>query len=104
MEEVEAGLKGLKVNQAGKPGPPLMAEQMEESLSMVDSHPLKKDGDMSAFNKLVSTMKASGTLPSQPKVNVSTACLIVLGAGATAWGRANYPFVVPRLGPCSILK
>ncbi|XP_066465858.1 eukaryotic translation initiation factor 4E transporter isoform X1 [Tiliqua scincoides] len=69
VEEVEAGLKGLKVDQAGKTATPLMAEQMEESLSMTDSQPPKKDGDMSAFNKLVSTMKASGTLPSQPKVN-----------------------------------
>ncbi|XP_054852272.1 eukaryotic translation initiation factor 4E transporter isoform X3 [Eublepharis macularius] len=69
VEEVEAGLKGLKVGQEGKTAPPLMAEQMEETLNMTDSRQLKKDGDMSAFNKLVSTMKASGTLPSQPKVN-----------------------------------
>ncbi|XP_063000072.1 eukaryotic translation initiation factor 4E transporter isoform X2 [Elgaria multicarinata webbii] len=68
VEEVEAGLKGLKVDQEGKTAAPLMAEQMEESLNMADSRHLK-DGDMSAFNKLVSTMKASGTLPSQPKVN-----------------------------------
>lgn len=70
MEEVEAGLKTLKVDQERKPAAPLTAEQMEESLNMRDSRHLK-DGDMSAFNKLVSTMKASGTLPSQPKVNVS---------------------------------
>ncbi|XP_070618515.1 eukaryotic translation initiation factor 4E transporter isoform X7 [Erythrolamprus reginae] len=66
VEEVEAGLKGLKVDQEGKTAGPLMAEQMEKSLN--DSRHFK-DGDMSAFNKLVSTMKASGTLPSQPKVN-----------------------------------
>lgn len=71
VEEVEAGLKGLKVGQEGKTATPLMAEQMEEALNMADSQQPKKDGDMSAFNKLVSTMKASGTLPSQPKVNVS---------------------------------
>ncbi|XP_060106329.1 eukaryotic translation initiation factor 4E transporter isoform X3 [Heteronotia binoei] len=69
VEEVEAGLKGLKVGQEGKTATPLMAEQMEEALNMTDSQKPKKDGDMSAFNKLVSTMKASGTLPSQPKVN-----------------------------------
>ncbi|XP_061458715.1 eukaryotic translation initiation factor 4E transporter isoform X2 [Rhineura floridana] len=68
VEEVEAGLKSLKVDQEGKTAAPLMAEQMEESLNVTDSQHLK-DGDMSAFNKLVSTMKASGTLPSQPKVN-----------------------------------
>nr|XP_028565908.1 eukaryotic translation initiation factor 4E transporter isoform X4 [Podarcis muralis] len=68
VEEVEAGLKTLKVDQERKPAAPLTAEQMEESLNMRDSRHLK-DGDMSAFNKLVSTMKASGTLPSQPKVN-----------------------------------
>uniref|UniRef100_A0A8C6YEV7 Eukaryotic translation initiation factor 4E nuclear import factor 1 n=1 Tax=Naja naja TaxID=35670 RepID=A0A8C6YEV7_NAJNA len=68
VEEVEAGLKSLKMDQEGKAGAPLMAERMEETLNMADSRHFK-DGDMSAFNKLVSTMKASGTLPSQPKVN-----------------------------------
>ncbi|KAM9526998.1 eukaryotic translation initiation factor 4E transporter isoform 5-T5 [Guaruba guarouba] len=69
VEEVEAGLKGLKVDQEGKIATPFMAEQMEESLNVAGSRQIKKDGDMTAFNKLVSSMKASGTLPSQPKVN-----------------------------------
>uniref|UniRef100_A0A8C3LCE5 Eukaryotic translation initiation factor 4E nuclear import factor 1 n=1 Tax=Chrysolophus pictus TaxID=9089 RepID=A0A8C3LCE5_CHRPC len=69
VEEVEAGLKGLKVDQEGKIATPFMAEQMEESLNIAGSRQIKKDGDMTAFNKLVSSMKASGTLPSQPKVN-----------------------------------
>ncbi|XP_053135890.1 eukaryotic translation initiation factor 4E transporter isoform X2 [Hemicordylus capensis] len=69
VEEVEAGLKGLKVTQEGETATPMMAERPPESLNVTDSRQLKKDGDMSAFNKLVSTMKASGTLPSQPKVN-----------------------------------
>lgn len=73
MEEVEAGLKGLKVDQEGKIATPFMAEQMEEALNVSGSRQMKKDGDMTAFNKLVSSMKASGTLPSQPKVNVSAA-------------------------------
>ncbi|XP_044300331.1 eukaryotic translation initiation factor 4E transporter isoform X2 [Varanus komodoensis] len=77
VEEVEAGLKGLKVDQEGKTATPLMAEQMEESLNMADSRHLK-DGDMSAFNKLVSTMKASGTLPSQPKVNQTLESHLIL--------------------------
>ncbi|XP_074463163.1 eukaryotic translation initiation factor 4E transporter isoform X10 [Larus michahellis] len=71
VEEVEAGLKGLKVDQEGKIATPFMAEQMEEALNVTGSRQLKKDGDMTAFNKLVSSMKASGTLPSQPKVNQS---------------------------------
>ncbi|XP_040981624.1 eukaryotic translation initiation factor 4E transporter isoform X4 [Aquila chrysaetos chrysaetos] len=71
VEEVEAGLKGLKVDQEGKIATPFMAEQMEEALNVAGSRQIKKDGDMTAFNKLVSTMKASGTLPSQPKVNQS---------------------------------
>lgn len=72
VEEVEAGLKGLKVDQQVKNSTPFMAEHLEETLSAVtSSRQLKKDGDMTAFNKLVSTMKASGTLPTQPKVSVS---------------------------------
>ncbi|NXF05695.1 4ET factor, partial [Smithornis capensis] len=71
VEEVEAGLKGLKVDQEGKIATPFMAEQMEEALSASGSRQLKKDGDMTAFNKLVSSMKANGTLPSQPKANQS---------------------------------
>uniref|UniRef100_A0A8C5P8T4 Eukaryotic translation initiation factor 4E nuclear import factor 1 n=1 Tax=Leptobrachium leishanense TaxID=445787 RepID=A0A8C5P8T4_9ANUR len=69
VEEVEAGLKGLKVEQ-GKIATPFMAEQLEEALTaMAGPRRPQRDGDMSAFNKLVSSMKASGTLPSQPKVN-----------------------------------
>ncbi|XP_072736132.1 eukaryotic translation initiation factor 4E transporter isoform X5 [Ciconia boyciana] len=71
VEEVEAGLKSLKVDQEGKIATPFMAEQMEEALNVAGSRQIKKDGDMTAFNKLVSSMKASGTLPSQPKVNQS---------------------------------
>lgn len=78
MEEVEAGLKGLKVDQEGKIATPFMAEQMEEALNVAGSRQIKKDGDMTAFNKLVSSMKASGTLPSQPKVNVSSRHLVLL--------------------------
>ncbi|KAE8634510.1 hypothetical protein XENTR_v10002333 [Xenopus tropicalis] len=70
VEEVEAGFKGLKVEQEGKVATPYMAEQLEEALTaMAGPRKIRKDGDMSAFNKLVSSMKASGTLPSQPKVN-----------------------------------
>lgn len=65
MEEVETGLKGLKVEAERKRGTPFMAEQLEEALTV------KRDGDMSAFNKLVSSMKAGGTLPAVPKGNVS---------------------------------
>uniref|UniRef100_A0A8C9PE75 Eukaryotic translation initiation factor 4E nuclear import factor 1 n=1 Tax=Spermophilus dauricus TaxID=99837 RepID=A0A8C9PE75_SPEDA len=58
VEEVEAGLKGLKVDQQVKNSTPFMAEHLEETLNAVTSNrQLKKDGDMTAFNKLVSTMK-----------------------------------------------
>ncbi|XP_075389976.1 eukaryotic translation initiation factor 4E transporter isoform X2 [Tenrec ecaudatus] len=68
VEEVEAGLKGLKVDQQVKNSTPFMAEHLEETLNAVaGSRQLPQDGDMTAFNKLVSTMKASGTLPSQPR-------------------------------------
>nr|XP_020035786.1 eukaryotic translation initiation factor 4E transporter [Castor canadensis] len=59
VEEVEAGLKGLKVDQQVKTATPFMAEHLEEPLSAVSSTRLRKDGDMTAFNKLVSTMQAT---------------------------------------------
>ncbi|KAI5109236.1 eukaryotic translation initiation factor 4E transporter isoform X1, partial [Silurus meridionalis] len=84
LEEVESGLKGLKVQseqpqpsrrqlQAQGGGTPFMAEHLEEALTGgtgVMSRP--RDPDMSAFNKLVSCMKASGTLPTQPKASSSS--------------------------------
>ncbi|XP_062853966.1 eukaryotic translation initiation factor 4E transporter isoform X1 [Trichomycterus rosablanca] len=82
LEEVECGLKGLKVQpeqpqppqqlQSQGSGTPFMAEHLEEALtgnSGVTVRP--RDPDMSAFNKLVSSMKASGTLPTQPKTSAS---------------------------------
>ncbi|KAL4646516.1 eukaryotic translation initiation factor 4E transporter-like [Arapaima gigas] len=96
LEEVEVGLKGLKVDASAEAkqqhqsqksqqpqqqpekqlqhqreaGTPFMAEHLEEALTGqagVGAPP--RDTDMSAFNKLVSSMKASGTLPTPPKVN-----------------------------------
>lgn len=92
MEEVEAGLKGLKVDQEGKIATPFMAEQMEEALNVSGSRQMKKDGDMTAFNKLVSSMKASGTLPSQPKVNVSSSSG---SGGCVSRGVAANPYLSP---------
>lgn len=70
MEEVEAGLQSLKVDQQMKNSTSFMGEHLEEILSAVTSNQqLKRDGNMTAFNKLVNTMKASGTLPTQPKVS-----------------------------------
>ena len=83
LEEVEGGLKGLKMSsepQARKAphqqrgdGTPFMAEHLEEALtgSSVGPRGRPRDPDMSAFNKLVSSMKASGTLPTHPKVNTN---------------------------------
>ncbi|CAB1354002.1 unnamed protein product [Coregonus sp. 'balchen'] len=56
-------------------GTPFMAEHLEQSLtggvgpSAGPPRSQARDPDMSAFNKLVSSMKASGTLPTHPKAN-----------------------------------
>ncbi|XP_034541584.1 eukaryotic translation initiation factor 4E transporter isoform X3 [Notolabrus celidotus] len=82
LEEVEGGMKGMKL--ASEPqvrkmpppqrgnGTPFMAQHLEEALTGGPSvRPHGRDSDMSAFNKLVSSMKASGTLPTHPKTNSS---------------------------------
>ncbi|XP_072911747.1 eukaryotic translation initiation factor 4E transporter isoform X1 [Hemitrygon akajei] len=69
VEEVEAELKGLKVESERKLATPFMVEHLEQTLT-ASSGPKqiqKKDTDMTAFNKLVNSMKASGTLPLQSK-------------------------------------
>ncbi|XP_062402154.1 eukaryotic translation initiation factor 4E transporter isoform X3 [Sardina pilchardus] len=75
LEEVEGGLKGLKVESEqpqaprGGCGTPFMAEQLEQALTGGQPRIARpRDSDMSAFNKLVSSMKASGTLPNQPNL------------------------------------
>ncbi|XP_051997413.1 eukaryotic translation initiation factor 4E transporter-like isoform X1 [Xyrauchen texanus] len=83
LEEVEGGLKALKVQPeptlslpqrqlSGGGGTPFMAEHLEEALTGgTGCAPRSQDPDMSAFNKLVSCMKASGTLPTHPKASGS---------------------------------
>ncbi|XP_059184495.1 eukaryotic translation initiation factor 4E transporter isoform X2 [Centropristis striata] len=82
LEEVEGGMKGMKLDsepqvrkmpppQRGN-GTPFMAQHLEEALTGGPStRPHSRDTDMSAFNKLVSSMKASGTLPTHPKTNTN---------------------------------
>ncbi|KAM9859646.1 eukaryotic translation initiation factor 4E transporter [Aulostomus maculatus] len=82
LEEVEGEMKGMKLDsqppgekvappQRGN-GTPFMAEHLEEALTGGSSaRPRLRDTDMSAFNKLVSSMKASGTLPTHPKTNTN---------------------------------
>ncbi|XP_044028506.1 eukaryotic translation initiation factor 4E transporter isoform X1 [Siniperca chuatsi] len=82
LEEVEGEMKGMKLGsepqvrkvpppQKGN-GTPFMAEHLEEALTGGSSaRPHSRDSDMSAFNKLVSSMKASGTLPTLPKNNTN---------------------------------
>ncbi|XP_077583175.1 eukaryotic translation initiation factor 4E transporter [Stigmatopora nigra] len=83
LEEVEGGMKGMKLSSEPQvqkvippsrgSGTPFMAEHLEEALTGGPSaRPRSRDTDMSAFNKLVNTMKASGTLPNQPKPNSSS--------------------------------
>lgn len=80
LEEVEGGMKGMKLQSGPQArrvpqqargdgiGTPFMAEHLEEALTGGSSaRPRSRDPDMSAFNKLVSSMKASGTLPTCPK-------------------------------------
>uniref|UniRef100_A0A8C4IAY1 Eukaryotic translation initiation factor 4E nuclear import factor 1 n=1 Tax=Dicentrarchus labrax TaxID=13489 RepID=A0A8C4IAY1_DICLA len=86
LEEVEGEMKGMKLGsepqlrkvpppQRGN-GTPFMAEHLEEALTGGSSvRPQTRDSDMSAFNKLVSSMKASGTLPTHPKTNTNNELL-----------------------------
>ncbi|XP_039653602.1 eukaryotic translation initiation factor 4E transporter isoform X4 [Perca fluviatilis] len=82
LEEVEGEMKGMKLGsepqvRKGPPpqrgnGTPFMAQHLEEALTGGSSaRPKSRDTDMSAFNKLVSSMKASGTLPTHPKTNTN---------------------------------
>ncbi|XP_034022323.1 eukaryotic translation initiation factor 4E transporter isoform X2 [Thalassophryne amazonica] len=82
LEEVEGEMKGMKlgselqVRKMPPPergnGTPFMAEHLEEVLTGgYSAHPRSRDTDMSAFNKLVSSMKASGTLPTHPKTKTN---------------------------------
>uniref|UniRef100_A0A672GVS6 Eukaryotic translation initiation factor 4E nuclear import factor 1 n=1 Tax=Salarias fasciatus TaxID=181472 RepID=A0A672GVS6_SALFA len=96
LEEVEGEMKAMKLGsepQARKVPPPqrgnstpFMAEHLEEALTGGSSaRPRSRDTDMSAFNKLVSSMKASGTLPAHPKTstnNVSISELLGVRSGS----------------------
>uniref|UniRef100_A0A8D0D876 Eukaryotic translation initiation factor 4E nuclear import factor 1 n=1 Tax=Sander lucioperca TaxID=283035 RepID=A0A8D0D876_SANLU len=86
LEEVEGEMKGMKLGsepqvRKGPPpqrgnGTPFMAQHLEEALTGGSSaRPKSRDTDMSAFNKLVSSMKASGTLPAHPKTNTNNELL-----------------------------
>ncbi|XP_055364704.1 eukaryotic translation initiation factor 4E transporter isoform X2 [Betta splendens] len=82
LEQVEGEMKGMKLGsepqvrkvpppQKGN-GTPFMAEHLEQALTGGSgTRPRSRDTDMSAFNKLVSSMKASGTLPTHPKTNTN---------------------------------
>lgn len=83
LEEVEGEMKGMRLDSGPQVrkvppaergnGTPFMAEHLEEALTGgLSTHPRSRDTDMSAFNKLVSSMKASGTLPPHPKTNTNT--------------------------------
>ncbi|KAF7664347.1 hypothetical protein LDENG_00180100 [Lucifuga dentata] len=83
LEEVEGEMKGMKLGSESQTrkvappqrgnGTPFMAEHLEEALTGGSiARPRAHDTDMSAFNKLVSSMKASGTLPTHPKANTNS--------------------------------
>ncbi|KAM9409398.1 eukaryotic translation initiation factor 4E transporter isoform 2-T2 [Pholidichthys leucotaenia] len=83
LEEVEGEMKGMKLGSESqvqkvpsshrRNGTPFMAEHLEQALTGGSSvRPHCHDTDMSAFNKLVSSMKASGTLPTHPKTHTNS--------------------------------
>uniref|UniRef100_A0A669F4U4 Eukaryotic translation initiation factor 4E nuclear import factor 1 n=1 Tax=Oreochromis niloticus TaxID=8128 RepID=A0A669F4U4_ORENI len=87
LEEVEGEMKGMRLDSEPQMrkvppaergnGTPFMAEHLEEALTGgLSARPRSRDTDMSAFNKLVSSMKASGTLPPHPKTNTNTVKVI----------------------------
>ena len=89
LEEVEGGMKGMKLQAGPQPrrapqqtrgdGTPVMVEHLEEALTSGSSaRPRPRDPDMSAFNKLVSSMKASGTLPAHPKGSTNNVRLALM--------------------------
>uniref|UniRef100_A0A096LXN9 Eukaryotic translation initiation factor 4E nuclear import factor 1 n=1 Tax=Poecilia formosa TaxID=48698 RepID=A0A096LXN9_POEFO len=89
LEEVEGEMKGMKLGSEPRKGngTPFMAEHLEEALTGGSaSRPRSRDTDMSAFNKLVSSMKASGTLPTHPKPNTNNALLGVRSSSPTPLG------------------
>lgn len=88
LEEVEGEMKGMKIGSEPQPrkvstpqqgnGTPFMAEHLEEALTGgSSSRPRSRDTDMSAFNKLVNSMKASGTLPVHSKTNTNNEQAVV---------------------------
>uniref|UniRef100_A0A4W4F1M2 Eukaryotic translation initiation factor 4E nuclear import factor 1 n=1 Tax=Electrophorus electricus TaxID=8005 RepID=A0A4W4F1M2_ELEEL len=90
LEEVESGLKGLKFHterpqpssrqlQSQGGGTPFMAEHLEEALTGGSGVAQRsRDPDMSAFNKLVSSMKT--TVPATQQKNIFQELLGVQGA------------------------
>uniref|UniRef100_A0A671XLB7 Eukaryotic translation initiation factor 4E nuclear import factor 1 n=1 Tax=Sparus aurata TaxID=8175 RepID=A0A671XLB7_SPAAU len=89
LEEVEGSMKGMKLGSESQvrkvPAPqrgngtPFMAEHLEEALTGGScTRPHSRDSDMSAFNKLVSSMKASGTLPTHPKTNTNNVSILII--------------------------
>ncbi|CAL1609365.1 unnamed protein product [Knipowitschia caucasica] len=115
LEEVEGEMKGMKIVSDIQPrrvqtppqgnGTPFMAEHLEEALTGgTGSRPRSRDTDMSAFNKLVSSMKASGTLPVHPKAssnNKTPESSMVGLTDAQVQGEQQKNVFQELLGPCS---
>uniref|UniRef100_A0A674DPA7 Eukaryotic translation initiation factor 4E nuclear import factor 1 n=1 Tax=Salmo trutta TaxID=8032 RepID=A0A674DPA7_SALTR len=113
LEEVEGGLKGLKVgSELTSSGTPFMAEHLEQALtggvgpSAGPTCSRARDPDMSAFNKLVSSMKASGTLPSHPKetLTVMLACCLSGQAGCLSPNCFALLQLSPSFVPTSVIR
>uniref|UniRef100_A0A8C5ND05 Eukaryotic translation initiation factor 4E nuclear import factor 1 n=1 Tax=Gouania willdenowi TaxID=441366 RepID=A0A8C5ND05_GOUWI len=121
LAEVEGDMKGMKLvsepqvqklppPQRGN-GTPFMAEHLEEALTGgLSARPRSRDTDMSAFNKLVNCMKASGTLPALPKAktnNVSTSAIpvpSVILSSTTIYCAIFYFQLSPSFTPTSVIR
>uniref|UniRef100_A0A8C5BYZ5 Eukaryotic translation initiation factor 4E nuclear import factor 1 n=1 Tax=Gadus morhua TaxID=8049 RepID=A0A8C5BYZ5_GADMO len=110
LEEVEGGMKGMKLQAGPQPrrapqqtrgdGTPVMVEHLEEALTSGSSaRPRPRDPDMSAFNKLVSSMKASGTLPAHPKGSTNNVRLALMSV------MSLFPFQISAsFTPTSVIR
>uniref|UniRef100_A0A3Q4HJN4 Eukaryotic translation initiation factor 4E nuclear import factor 1 n=1 Tax=Neolamprologus brichardi TaxID=32507 RepID=A0A3Q4HJN4_NEOBR len=94
LEEVEGEMKGMRLDSEPQRrkvppaergnGTPFMAEHLEEALTGgLSARPRSRDTDMSAFNKLVSSMKA---IPAQPQKNIFQELLGVRSGSPTQFG------------------
>uniref|UniRef100_A0A674MSA2 Eukaryotic translation initiation factor 4E nuclear import factor 1 n=1 Tax=Takifugu rubripes TaxID=31033 RepID=A0A674MSA2_TAKRU len=108
LEEVEGEMKGMKLGSDPHvrklppshrgDGTPFMAEHLEEALTGGSTVRTQlRDSDMSAFNKLVNSMKASGTLPTHPKINKNNVSIMAIMDLLGGSARSGSPTILGNL-------